>query len=157
MTNGVWDFQVERVNPDGLGIDARQRLGMVIVQPKYSLVLDGPVPFRISKEYREAQKALIETAFEIRAAESQERDVPIPFILFPETAIPAHDPDGLDFLRQQMEEVQEDIIFIGGLEGLSPDEVHEMVGKFPPAATLSFSAGTFVNVCVIAVVHATYS
>ena len=151
MTDGAWDFQVERVNLDGLSINAGQRLGMVIVQPKYSLVLDGPIPFRISEEYREAQKALIEKAFEIRAAESQERNVSIPFILFPETAIPAHDPDGLDFLRQQMEKVQEDVIFIGGLEGLSPEEVREIVDKFSPAATPGFAAGTFVNVCVIAV------
>ena len=105
MTDGGWDFQVDRVDLVGLGINAGQRLGMVIVQPKYSLVPDGLIPFRISEECREAQKALIEKAFEIRAAESQERNVPIPFILFPETAIPAHDPDGLDFLRQQMERV----------------------------------------------------
>jgi hypothetical protein len=151
MTDGGWDFQVDRVDLVGMGIDAGQRLGMVIVQPKYDLVPDGPIPFRISEEYREAQKVLIEKAFEIRAAESQTRNVPIPFNLFPETAIPAHDPDGLDFLRQQMEEVHEDVIFIGGLEELSPEEVGEMVGKVPPAATLGFAAGTFVNVCVIAV------
>lgn len=151
MTDGVWDFQVERVNLVGLSIDAGQRLGMVIVQPTYNLILDGQIPFRISEEDREAQKALIEMAFKIRAEESQERNVPIPFILFPETAIPAHDPDGLDFLRQQMERVQEDVIFIGGLEGLSPEEVREMVGRFPSVATLGFGAGTFVNVCVIAV------
>lgn len=151
MTDGVWDFQVERVNLVGLGIDAGERLGMVIVQPTYNLIPDGQIPFRISEEEREAQKALIEMAFKIRAAESQERKVPIPFILFPENAIPAHAPDGLDFLRQQMERVQEDVIFIGGLEGLSPEEVREMVGRFPPAATLEFAAGAFVNVCVIAV------
>ena len=155
MTEGAWDFQVERVNLVDLSINATQRLGMLIVQPKYTLVLDRPIPFRISEEYREAQKVLIEMAFEIRAAESQQRNVPIPFILFPETAIPVHDPDGLDFLRQQMEKVQEDVIFIGGLEGLTPEEVHEMVDKFHPVASLAFAAGSFVNVCVIAVKFAT--
>ena len=50
---------------DDLGIDAGQRLGMVIVQPDYELIPDGTVPFRISENCREPQKSLIEKAFQI--------------------------------------------------------------------------------------------
>jgi hypothetical protein len=133
MTESAWDFQVERVTLFDLSINATQRLGMLIVQPQYTPVRDGPIPFRISEEYREAQKVLIEMAFEIRAAESQQRNVPIPFILFPETAIPAHDPDGLEFLRQQMEGAQEDVIFIGGLVRLNSKCTATHRERKPPA------------------------
>jgi len=155
MTNGVWDFQVECVNLNGLDIDARQRLGMVIVQPKYDLISDGAVPFRISEAYRDAQKDLIEKAFEIRAAEIGQRGVSIPFILFPEAAIPVHRPDGLDCLRQQMTQAQGSVIFIGGLEGQSPQEIEDLVSRFRPKIELAKpyfdTVGEFVNVCVIAV------
>lgn len=154
MADGGWDFEVVRVNLDGLGIDAGQRLGMVIAQPKYELGPDAAVPFRISDGYREAQKGLIEKAFQIRAVESTERNVPIPFVLFPEAAIPVSDPDGLDCLRQQMEQVQGDVIFVGGLEGLSSQEAQEVTNNFAPSvddARLTFADGTFVNVCLIVV------
>lgn len=52
MTNSSCNFEVERVALDDLGIDAGQKLGMVIVQPDYELVPDGTVPFRISENYR---------------------------------------------------------------------------------------------------------
>jgi len=154
MTNGGWDFEVVRVDLDVLGVDAGQRLGMVIVQPEYKLVPDAEVPFRISDECREAQKGLIEKAFQIRAAESIERSVPIPFILFPEASIPVCGQDSLDYLRQQIEQAQGEIIFIGGLEGLSPQEAQEVTNRFVPsvdAARPTFTAGAFVNLCVIAV------
>ena len=154
MTDSSWDFEVVRVDLDGLGIDAGQRLGMVIAQPEYELNPDAAVPFRISDESREAQKDLIEKAFKIRAAENQQRNVPIPFVLFPEASIPVSDPDGLDCLRQEMEQVQEDVIFIGGLEGLSPQEAQGVADRFVlgvDAARPVFAAGAFVNVCVIAV------
>jgi hypothetical protein len=155
MPDDGWDFQVERVNLDGLGIDAGQKLGMVIVQPKYDLISDGTVPFRISEAYRDAQKNLIEKAFQIRAAESEGRGVSIPFILFPEAAIPVSNPDGLDCLYQQMQQAEGEVIFIGGLEGLSPGELEREVNRFQPnieVAKPNFDpVGTFVNACVIAV------
>lgn len=154
MPDDGWDFQVERVNLDGLSVDAGQRLGMVIAQPEYELAPDGAVPFQISDACREAQKGLIEKAFQIRAAEDQGRNVPIPFILFPEAAIPVSEPDGLDCLHQQMEQARGDIIFIGGLEGLSQQQAREVANRFAPgvdAAKPAFTAGTFVNLCVIAI------
>ena len=148
-------FQVERINIDGLSTDSRRKLGVVLVQPEYELVLDGKVPFRVLETNRETQIKLIEKAFQIRGAESQDRNVPVPFILFPEAAIPVRDPDGLDCLSQQMAEAQGDVIFIGGLEGLSPKELRDLVNKFPPkveVARPAFDAvGTFVNTCVIVI------
>ena len=41
MTDGDWDFEVVRVDLDGLGINAGQEFGMVIVQPEYELSLMG--------------------------------------------------------------------------------------------------------------------
>jgi len=155
MTEGGWSFQVERIPLDGLSIDAGQRLGMVIVQPDYALDADGTVPFRISAAYRQAQQYLIERAFQIRAVESQDRGVPVSFIVFPEAAVPAHDPDGLDCLRQQMEQAEGEVVFVGGLEGLNPQEAGDLADRFAPGfdgAKPDFdAAGAFVNVCVIAV------
>ena len=154
MTDGGFDFHVERIDLAGLSVDAGRSMGMVIVQPEYDLGPDGAVPFRILGEFRQAQIALIEQAFRIRAAEAQERNVPIPFILFPEAAIPINDPDGLEFLRLQLQQAQGDVIFIGGLEGLSPQEVQQMAASYSPAVDAAkpvFAAGAFVNVCVIAV------
>ena len=155
MTDDGWDFEVESVPLNDLGIDAEEKLGMVIVQPEYELEPDGTVPFRLSTAHREAQKELIEKAFRIRAVESEDRDVPIPFVLFPEVSIPVHNPEGLDFLRQQMEQVEEDVIFIGGLEGLSRREARNVVASFVPDLEVAKPAfpdvGSFVNLCVIAV------
>lgn len=155
MTGDDWDFQVERIDLDGLDIDAGQRLGVVVVQPNYEVEADGAVPFQISAAYRAAQKDLIEKAFQIRAAESEERNVPIPFVLFPEISIPARNPEGLDCLRQQVERVQGDVIFIGGLEGLTGRELEALVNAFPPNIEIARpdfdAAGAFVNACVIAV------
>lgn len=154
MPNDGWNFQVERVLLNGLTIDAGQRMGMVIAQPEYELVPDAATPFRISETYREAQRALIEKAFQIRAYEHQRRSWPIPFILFPEGAIPASEPDGLDCLKQQMERARGDIVFIGGLEGLSGQQACEVADRFAPgvdAAKPAYTDGSFVNLCVIAI------
>jgi len=155
MTNASWDFQVKCVKLNDLNIDARQRLGMVIVQPEYELISDGEVPFRISDTYRNAQVDLIEKAFEIRAAEIGQRGISIPFILFPEAAIPVHRPDGLDCLCQQLTKAQGDVIFIGGLEGQSTQEIEDLVNRFRPKIEIAKpyydTVGEFVNVCVIAV------
>ena len=122
MQDDSWDFEVERVNLDRLSIDAGRRIGMVIAQPEYELVRDGAVPFRISEVYREAQKTLIEKAFQIRAAENQQRGGPIPFILFPEAAIPVSDPDGLGCLRQHGCSLSLWVIFFGrGRGGPDPE------------------------------------
>jgi len=150
MPNDGWDFQVQPIDLHGLGVDAGRRLGMVVVQPKYELDPDGVVPFRLSESWREAQIGLIEQAFQIRAAESQERDAPIPFILFPEAAIPVVGPDGLDCIRRQMEQVQAEVIFIGGLEGLSRQEAQEVADRFDAAKPV-FGVGAFVNLCVIVI------
>jgi len=154
MARTTWDFDIERISLDDLGLDAGQRLRMVLVQPDYTLDADGAVPFRISATSRQDQGDLIERAFRIRAAESHDRGVPVPFILFPEAAIPVQNPDGLGCLRQQMEQAEGDVVFIGGLEGQSRDETQALVDRFPPAvdtARPDFDAGTFVNLCVIAV------
>ena len=154
MPNECWGFEVKRVDLDGLCIDAGRPLGMVIAQPEYQLVRDGEPPFRILADDREAQATLIERAFEIRNAEGESRGVFVPFVVFPEAAIPVGDPDGLAALGRQMEQVQEDVIFIGGLEGLTPGEVQQVTEAFPPtveAARPHFWSGAFVNLCVIAV------
>jgi len=154
MTNDGWGFEIERVDLNGLNINAEERLRMVFVQPEYELVPDGVVPFRISAGHRESQKELIKRAFKIRAIEIQEHNVPIPFIVFPELSIPVNNPNGLDYLHQQIEQAQGDVIFIGGLEGLSLQEANDVISKFPSAdsaPTPSFVDGTFVNMCVIAI------
>jgi hypothetical protein len=154
MPEYAWDFQVVPINLDYLNIDAEQRLGIVIVQPEYELEPEGEIPLRISEAYRDAQKALIEQAFQIRLEESRERGVSIPFILFPEAAIPMTNPDGLDWLRQQMEQAEDDIVFIGGLEGMTCQQTRILTTRFSPienAAKPDFMDGTYVNVCVIAV------
>lgn len=154
MPDTTWDFQVERIGLYNLNIDAGNKLGMVLVQPDYELEPESTVPFCISSEFRDAQNTLINKAFLIRLAESQERNMPTPFILFPEAAIPVGDPDGLDCLREQLEETDDDIIFIGGLEGMSPQQARELSERFRPALDIAkpaFAEGTFVNICVIAV------
>lgn len=154
MPNNSWNLEIQRVELNDLVIDAAQKLGLVIVQPEYNLVSDGAVPFQIVESDRKRQIELIERAFQIRASESQDRDLPVPFVLFPEASIPLDDPGGLDCLRQQMENIDDDVIFIGGLEGLSPQQAQELGKRFPssaPAFDLSFTAGAFVNVCVIAI------
>ncbi len=150
MPNNGWDFQVQRITLNALDVDASKRLGMIIVQPDYGLEPDGEPSFRISERHRQTQYDLIEQAFQIRAAESPERGVPIPFIVFPELAIPVAGPHGLDCLCQQMEQAQGEVIFIGGLEGLSPQEAHAVADHFEVERP-DFSAGSFVNLCVIVV------
>lgn len=155
MTDDGWDFQVVQIHLNDLNVDAGQEIGMVLVQPEYELLPDATVPFRIHDAYREAQRDLIERAFRIRAIESQQRNKTIPFVLFPEAAIPVGDPDGLGCILQQMQQAEGEVIFIGGLEGLSPQEFEELVNRFQPRidnARPDFDAvGRFVNVCVIAV------
>ena len=150
MTSSGWDFEVQRIDLGELGVDAGQRLGMVVVQPEYQLVPDGAVPFRISEACREAQIGLIEWAFQIREAEREERGVPIPFVLFPEAAIPVVEVDGLTYLREQMEEAQGEVVFIGGLEGLSRQEAEQVAVRFGAERPV-FAAGAFVNLCVIVI------
>ena len=150
MPNGGWDFQVERIALDGLGIDASKRLGMVIVQPQFELAPDAAVPFRISTPYTQSLIESIERAFAIRAAESQERGISLPFVLFPEAAIPVTTADGLGYLRRQMEEAAGEVVFIGGLEGLSPSEALEVANAFNAPKPV-FRAGAFANLCVIAI------
>ena len=150
MTSSGWDFEVQRIDLDQLDVDAGQGLGMVIVQPEYQLDPDGAVPFRISEACREAQIGLIERAFQIREAEREERGAPIPFVLFPEAAIPVIGPDGLTYLHEQMEEAQGEVIFIGGLEGLSRQEAEQVADQFGAERPV-FTAGAFVNLCVIVI------
>ena len=154
MPGSDWGFQVERIPLNGLSTDAGKRLGMVIVQPDYTLDPDGTVPFRISAPCRHAQKDLIEKSFQIRAVECDRRDNPVPFILFPELAIPTGDPNGLECLRGQMEAAAGEVIFIGGLEGSRPQEAETLVSQYAPVteqARLAFAGGSYVNACVIAV------
>lgn len=154
MADTDWNFHVERVDLAGIGIDAAHRLGMVMVQPEYDLDPDGTVPFRIKEASRELQKDLIQKAFEVRAAESLNRSVQIPFILFPELSIPVHNPDGLDCLHEQLKEAEGDIIFIGGIEGISLQQSDEIFNRFIPADNIArpaFNTGAFVNICVIAI------
>jgi hypothetical protein len=154
MPGPNWDFQVERILLDGLSTDAGKRLGMVIVQPDYTLDPDGTVPFLLSAACRHAQKDLIEKAFQIRAVEHASRGDPVPFILFPELAIPTDDPDGLECLHRQMEAAAGEVIFIGGLEGSRRQEAEELVSRFAPVkeeARLALAGGSYVNACVIAV------
>jgi hypothetical protein len=108
----------------------------------------------LADAYRDTQKGIIEKAFQVRALECEERNVPIPFVLFPEASIPLRNPDGLECIATQMENVHDDVIFIGGLEAISPQEAQELSRRFPPEIAetgLSFSGGAFINVCVIAV------
>ena len=122
---------------------------MVLVQPEYEHSRDGTVPFRISNACKQTQIDLIGQAFAIRAAESQERGVPVPFILFPEAAIPVVSADGLDVLQRQMQEASGEIVFIGGLEGLTGDEARRVAGRFN--APEPVFGGAITNLCVIAI------
>ena len=145
---------MQRVLLTHLGISAERTLGMVIVQPDFDLAADSAVPFRVSLPYRNLQVALMEKAFQIRQEEALERRVPIPFILFPELSIPIGDPDGIEALQNLIKNAQGDLVFIGGLEGLSPDEVYGLVDRFgltADPARPDFGAGAFVNLCVIVV------
>lgn len=151
-----WGLQVHCVHLPDLEVSAEKKLGMVLVQPYFELVADSTTPFRISAQHRKQQIALIEKAFQIRQLEIQERGVPIPFILFPELAIPVCDPDGLNTLQEMISQAQGDLVFIGGLEGVGQDEARHLVDRFgiggDPAQPV-FGAGAFVNLCVIAVKH----
>jgi len=47
-----------------------------------------------------------------------------------------------------------DVIFIGGLEGLSTSQVDDIVNKYPPTNDMAkpdYASGSFVNLCVIAI------
>ena len=154
MVDSTWNFEIESISLDNISVNASMELGMVIVQPQYELEPDDDVPCRIRDDYRQKQIDLIEHAFRIRMLESKERHVPIPFILFPEYSIPIGSPDGLNCLKEQLEQAEGDVIFIGGLEGLSRDQVNELTSRFAPvvdAAAPNFDEGKFVNLCVIAI------
>lgn len=154
MAGDGWNFDVRRIDLPTLTIDASQRLGMVVVQPKYELEPDADVPFRLSPAYIEPHKELIARAFAIRGMESRQRGIPIPFILFPENAIPAHDLDAIALVRHEIERAEGDVVFIAGLEGLGPEEAHAIADKYPPDSDTAgpvFGAGKFVNICLILV------
>lgn len=154
MPDDSWKFEVERISLGAISINAQENLGMVVVQPMYEVKPDGDTPFQIEHEEKQAQSNLIEKTFRIRDSESRIWEVPIPFILFPEYSIPTSDPDGLSCLKEQMERVECDLVFIGGLEGLRTDQVSDLTSRFPPENELSFPdyrGDTFVNLCVIAV------
>jgi len=154
MTTKNWNVEIQQVQLNDLGVDAAQKLGMVVVQPQYDLVADGAVPFQIADIYRKGQIETVERAFKIRASENEHRDLPVPFVLFPEASIPLDDSGGLDYLGHQMENIEQDVIFIGGIEGISPQQAQDLTKRFPsssPEFDLSFTAGAFVNVCVIVI------
>jgi len=150
MSSG-WDFGVERVTLGACTVDAAQRLAVVVAQPYYEVAPEGQVRYRIKRSFREKQNELIARAFHIRALNAGR--APVPFIVFPEFAVPAHDPDGLKQVEDQLAQAQGDVIFIGGIEGLSPSEVSEILGKYPPGESgqPDFGLGSYVNLCVIAV------
>ena len=155
MPQMSWDFRIERIDLDCPSINGGDNLGMVIVQPEYGLDADGQVPFRISNRQRTAQLDLIREAFRLREIEAQARRLPVPFILFPEMAIPVTNPDGMDCVKEQMDLASGEVIFIGGLEGLTLGESESLLARFPPSipgAILDTDrAGAFINSCVIVV------
>ncbi|MBN1671095.1 MAG: hypothetical protein JXR37_08695 [Kiritimatiellae bacterium] len=155
MNEVGWAFDVRRIDLPDLTIDAGQRLGMVLAQPLFDLTPDADdAPCRIRDADRESQMLAIRKAFEVRAADARTRGVPIQFVVFPELSIPLGDPDGLSCVSQQMESVDGDVVFIGGIEGIRPDRLNEVIDRFPPAsqdAQPVFAGGTYANLCVIAV------
>lgn len=154
MTNGAWNLSVERIYLNSLTIDASQRLGIVIAQPYYELILDDIIPLKIVDDYRTSQVVSIERAFTIRRFEEIERQEPVPFIIFPEFSIPVGAQDGLGAIRNQMMNIEKDVIFIGGLEGLSREQAEDLTNQFAPSQETArplFGAGSYVNMCVIAI------
>lgn len=146
--------EVVPINLDSISIDAGQRLGMIFVQPEYELLPDGEIPFKIYGSFRSAQNDLISRAFQIRAKEMLNRSWPVPFILFPELSISISNPDGMATLQCQLSEAEGEVIFIGGLEGLSFDEITELCDRFPPPDSSLIpqdNAGGYINVCLIVI------
>lgn len=142
------------INLDFISIDAGQKMGMIFVQPKYELLPDGEIPFKISDDFRPVQNDLLSKSFQIRAEEMPNRNGTVPFILFPELSIPVSNPDGMATIQSQLYEAEGEVIFIGGLEGLSSTEIAELFDKYPPpdpSLIPQYSTGRYVNVCVIAI------
>ena len=160
MVNVGWDFRVLPIPLNDIAVNAGQKLGLVMVQPRYDLGRDTDPPFQIRNDQRQVQSDLIERAFQIRDYERQTWDVLVPFVLFPEYSIPLRDPNGLTALKEQMERAEGDVIFIGGLESLRTDQVPDLIKSFPPGDQNShpdIRGDTFVNLCVIAVKSASGS
>ena len=153
MPEDEWAFDIKRIDLDGLSVDASRPLGMVLAQPYFEVAVDHTVPMRIGVEYRDLEIAALKKAFEIQKAEASARRIPVPFVIFPEFAIPKTVPDGLQVLSDLLGVVEQDTVFIGGLEGMAIDEVTALLDRFAPAkgdARPCYGAGNFVNLCVIA-------
>lgn len=157
VSDTLWDFETRQIRLDGLSVNAASRFGMVIAQPNFAWEMDGQVPDHIAAPNRKPQITAVEKAFQVRAAESQSRGIPVPFVLFPEGAIPIREPDGLECVRDQMAVATGEVVFIAGLEGVTPDELADLVKRFPPSEEIAAPAlegGAFANICVIVVKYA---
>lgn len=154
MSDAAWDFTIDKVPIDLSSINASRPLGFVIAQPLFNLDPDSNPHFQILPEFRQTQCDAITSSFVVREAETNTRQIPIPFIVFPEGAIPTKDPDGLEIVASKMQDLTDEVIFIGGLEGMSPQDFDELMCKYPPPSESSkalFGDGSFVNACVIAI------
>lgn len=154
MSCDAWDFTIDKVSIDLSSINASRPLGFVIAQPRFNLDPDSNPHFQILPEFRQTQCDAITSSFAVREAETNTRRIPIPFIVFPEGAIPTKDPDGLEIVASKMQDLTDEVIFIGGLEGMRPQDFNELMRKYSPSEESSnalFGDGSFVNACVIAV------
>jgi len=152
MPDDPWDFSIEKVDLGNIQIDPSNPLGMVIAQPLFDLDADSTPPFRIAGEHRLAQIEAIRKAFLVRKVEQENIDKPIPFIVFPEYAIPTGEQNGLAVIREEMEQARGTLVFIGGLESVTRAELEGIVDLHAPMDERTHPhcrGGDFVNVCVI--------
>jgi len=98
MSDDAWGFTIDKVPIDLSSINASRPLGFVIAQPLFNLDPDSNPHFQILPEFRQTQCDAITSSFAVREAETNTRQIPIPFIVFPEGAIPTKDPDGLEIV-----------------------------------------------------------
>ena len=113
MSDAAWDFTIDKVPIDLSSINASRPLGFVIAQPLFNLDPDSNPHFQILPEFRQTQCDAITSSFAVRETETNTRQIPIPFILFPEGAIPTKDPDGLEIVASKMQDLTDEVIFIG--------------------------------------------
>jgi hypothetical protein len=141
------DLKVEPVDLGQLGINAGDHLGMVIGQPLFEVTTADII--KVEPRHRHANLATIQDAFRIREAEISGRG-PVPFIIFPEFALPVGEPDGLDCVRKEIEQAPGALVFIAGMEWVTPQELVGLAGTYNTTAP-KVSQGEFVNCCVVAV------
>ena len=141
------DLTVQPIDLGPLGINAGDPLAMVIGQPLFEVTAADSI--KILPAYRQANLDVITHAFRIRAAEMPGRGT-TPFVVFPEFAIPVEEPDGLDCVRREIEQAAGELVFISGMEWMTPQQLAGLARRYSATAP-TMGQGEFVNCCVVAV------